>query len=55
METNKFKNSSGDVAYSNLLHLALARHEWLKKLLHHIKSQSSNGANHVVEPELEPV
>jgi DNA-binding PadR family transcriptional regulator len=41
MEANKFKNSTADIAYSNLLHLAQARHEWLKKLLHHLKTQGS--------------
>ncbi len=41
VEINKFKNASADVAYSNLLHLALARHEWLKKLLLHVKTRTT--------------
>src|SRR5262249_30813068 len=41
MENTKIKNPVRDMAYSNLLHLANARHEWMRKLLQTVKAQSA--------------
>jgi DNA-binding PadR family transcriptional regulator len=55
VEKNMYKNPVADLAYSNLLHLAQARHEWLKKMLQHVKSASASGDVSDIEAELETV
>lgn len=40
LEATAFNRPIQDAAYQNLLFLAQARHEWLKKLLHQIKVSS---------------
>jgi DNA-binding PadR family transcriptional regulator len=51
--SNKASSGPRLVAYQNLLHLGQARHEWLKKLLNSIRSQS--GAPSVAVEEETPV
>ena len=55
IEKNKLKNPIADLAYSNLLHLAQARHEWLKKMLNQVKATNANLPTIESEPELETV
>jgi DNA-binding PadR family transcriptional regulator len=50
LENSNIKNPVAAIAYSNLLHLAQARHEWLKKMLQYMKTQAPQEAK-----ELEPV
>jgi len=50
LEATSFKDPLRGVAYYNLLYLAEARHEWLKKLLAQTKQTAGSATTSVAEP-----